>query len=972
MRLKNFRRGNMAINSLKLSRRGFIKATAAGIAVAAGVLKYAKTNNFFKKAEATTIEEESQEEGAQLIKTVCTHCAVGCGVLGKVKDGQLVGIEPWVDNPVNGGSLCCKGASINHTVTSPKRLRYPMIKRNGRWEKISWDEAINTIADKMMEIRENYGPDSVFFAGSAKVSNEMAYLQRKFMAFWGSNNIDHQARICHSTTVAGLGNTWGYGAMTNNFNDVRNCKSIFFLSNPAEAHPVSFKHIYEAKNRGAVLICGDPRFSRTAAVSDLHLQFRTGTDIPLIWGIAYEIINNGWYDEEFVEKRTFGFEEAKKVIMEYPPEVASDITGVPVDKIKRAAYLLATNKPGTLQYAMGATQHAYGSQNIRSFAILQLLLGNAGQPGGGVNAFRGHDNVQGATDMCVLSHTLPSYYGLGEGAWQHWAGVWGVDYEWLKDRFYNEEFMGKNGFTMSRFSCGILAGTDAFPACEDLTIDQPNNIKMMFMWGHSTPAIGDIRYVKKAFENVELLVFVDPFVESGAALADRQDGIIILPAATQLETSGSVTNSGRQIQWRNKIIEPLYDSKEDMWIMFRLVKALDRHDSGLYERFTRNFGNKDPEEITSEEVNDKEIMVGARAIGMIGQKSDRLKRQQDYDYTFDEEDCQAKGGPLEGEYWGLPWPCWNDRHPGTPILYRNDIPAWEGGHDFRVRWGTDYEGTTLLSGVNGHDQVTIDDVAWSRNLETDYGQVLDENKIPTGRGRARLYAWNMTDPVPIHREPIYTERKDLIDKYPTYDESQYGTYHYRVPVLSRVLQEACKTVDLAAHFPLEWTSGRQVEHMGGGAGTRANKILAELQPEMYAEINPIDANSRGINDEDLVIVITPRGLEYGSDVAKVVCKARVTGQVAPGLVFLPFHWGGSYQGESYLDRFPVTDDMDTRPYVSGDSANTANCPGWDVETQMQNTKSGICDVMKYSEYRPPEGLEQTMETIMQEVSKKMG
>ncbi|MFO7966561.1 MAG: molybdopterin-dependent oxidoreductase [Archaeoglobaceae archaeon] len=946
-----------------------MKVTAAGAAVATGVLKYTKDNNFIQKAEASDVQEG--EEGAKLIKSVCTYCAVGCGILGRVENEHLVGIEPWRNNPVNQGKLCCKGAAINHTVTSPRRLRYPMIKRNGRWEKISWNEALNIIAEKMVDVREKYGPDSVFFAGSAKVSNEMAYLQRKFMGFWGSNNIDHQARICHSTTVAGLGNTWGYGAMTNNFNDMRNSRAIFFLSNPAEAHPVSFDHIYEAKNRGATLICGDPRFSRTAAVSDLHLQFRTGTDIPLIWGIAYEIINNGWYDEQFIRERTFGFDQAREVIMNYPPEVAADITGVPADKIRRAAYLLANNKPATIQYAMGATQHAYGSQNIRSFAMLQLLLGNAGQPGGGVNAFRGHDNVQGATDMCVLSHTLPSYYGLSEGAWKHWAGVWGVDYEWLRDRFYSKEFMEKNGFTMSRFSCGILAGTDAFPACEDLTIDQPNNIKMMFMWGHSTPALGDIRYVKKAFENLELLVFVDPFVESGAALTDRPDGIIVLPAATEWEGSGSVTNSARQIQWRNKVIEPLYESKEDFWIMFSLVKALDKYDPGLYEKFTRNFRNKGPGDITPEEVNDEEIMVGARAIGMIGQVSDRLKRQQEYDHTFDPEDCQAKSGPLKGEYWGLPWPCWNEEHPGTPILYRNDLPAWEGGHDFRVRWGTEYEGTSLLSGVNGHDQVTIDGQSWSMNLETDYNQVLNENKIPTGRGRARLYAWNMTDPVPIHREPVYTPRKDLIDEYPTYPESAYGEYHYRVPVLSRILQRICKEVDLGYYFPLAWTSGRQVEHQGGASETRSNRILSELQPEMYAEVNPEDAKARGIENGDQVIVMTPRGLEYGAEPAKVYCTARVTKQASEGLVFLPFHWAGFLEGESYLNRFPVRDGMDTRPFVSGDSANIANCPGWDVETQMQNTKSGMCDVVKLSEYRVPEGLEDVMQKVMEEIEKEM-
>ncbi len=923
---------------LKLSRRDFVKTATALTLLSVGGIKFGRDGHFFSKASA-----QEAGEGVSYVKTICIFCAVGCGIKAKVKNGKLIGIEPWTEHPINRGKLCAKGASINHTVTSEKRVKYPLVKENGKWRRISWDEALDRIAKKMMEVREKYGPDAVFFAGSAHTSNEGAYLMRKFMAFWGSNNIDHQARICHSTTVAGLGNTWGYGAMTNNFNDMRNAKAIIFFSNPAEAHPVSFFHIMEAKRRGAKLICADPRFSRTAAVSDLHLQFRPGTDIPLVWGICYEIIKNGWYDEEFIRERTYGFEKAKEIIMQYPPEVVEDITGVPAEKIRQAAFILAHNKPSTLQYAMGATQHEVGSQNIRSFAILQLLLGNAGKPGGGVNAFRGHDNVQGATDMCVLSHSLPSYYGISEKAWRHWANVWNVDYEWLLGRFGSKELMEKKGFTMSRFAVGALAGTEEFPVERAMKIDQPSSIKIIFMWGHSTPSIGDTRLVKKAFEEVELLVFVDPFLESGAALAERDDGIIVLPASTQWEQSGSVTNSGRQVQWRNKVIDPLYESKPDVWILLSLVKALDKYDPGLYEKFTINFGNKSPDEITSEEILDKEITVGSRAIGMIGQKSWRLKRQMECDYTFSPETLRAEGGPCNGEYWGLPWPCWNERHPGTPILYRNDIPVWEGGHDFRVKWGTEApDGSSLLSGVNGHDQMK----GWATNLETDYSEWLDKNMVPSGRGRARIYAWNMKDPVPVHREPIYTPRVDLIDKYPTYDEKVYGKFHYRVPILARLLQQLYKEYNIYEHFPLTWTSGRQVEHQGGGASTRNNKILAELQPEMYVEINPEDANERGIRNGDEVVVITPRGLEYGAEPSRIVVKARVTRAVPKGVVFLPFHWAGQFMGEPYLDRFPVIEDMDTKPYVYGESANTTNSPGWDPETQMQNTKSGICNVVK--------------------------
>lgn len=932
---------------LKITRRDFLKASAISLAVASGFLKFAKAD-IFRKAEE--VQKKEEEKGYKFVKTICTFCAVGCGILAKVKDGQLVGIEPWLNHPINRGKLCCKGASINHTITSPKRLRYPMIKRNGKWERISWDEAIKIIAEKMMEVRKKYGPDAVFFAGSAKVSNEMAYLQRKFMAFWGSNNIDHQARICHSTTVAGLGNTWGYGAMTNNFNDMRNSRCIFFLSNPAEAHPVSFYHIYEAKRRGAILICADPRFSRTAAVSDLHLQFRPGTEIALIYGICYEIIKNGWYDEEYIEKRTYGFKYFKEVVMNYPPEVVEKITDVPAEKIRKAAYLLATNKPATVQYAMGATQHEYGTHIIRSFAILQLLLGNAGKPGGGVNAFRGHDNVQGATDMCVLSHTLPSYYGLKESAWKHWCRVWKVDYDWIKSRFESEEYMKKPGFTMSRFAVGAVAEEMGFE------IDQKAPIKIIFLWGHSTPSIGDLKLVKKAFETAELLVVVNPFVEDGAVIAERDDGIILLPACTQWECSGSVTNSGRQIQWRNKVINPLYESKPDIWILLRLVKELDKYEPRLYEKFTINFGNKSPEEIAEnpELILDNEITVGARAIGMIGQKSWRLKRQQEYDYTFDPEDLRSKGGPCKGEYWGLPWPCWNERHPGTPILYRNDIPVWEGGHDFRVKWGVKApDGALMLSGINGHDQVKVNGVLWLYALDTDYSEFLDKNMVPSGRGRARFYVWEWEgkhDPVPVYREPLCSPRPDLVEKYPMYSEEQYGKFHFRVRVWARSYQEALAKVYVCKYFPLVWSSGRQVEHHGGGATTRTNKILAELQPYMYVEIHPDDAAERGIKDGDLVVVVSPRGLEYGMDPAHIYVRARVTYAVKKGTVFLPFHWGGIFEGKDLTVNYPKTDEFDTKPYVYGESANVTNPPGWDIVTQMQNTKSGICEVVRADKF----------------------
>jgi formate dehydrogenase major subunit len=181
-------------------------------------------------------------------KNVCTHCSVGCSVIAEVANGVWIGQEPDYSSPINRGSHCCKGAAVRDDVLSDRRLRYPHKLVDGQWKRLSWDQAINEIGDKLLEIRQKSGPDSVYWLGSAKFTNEAAYLNRKFAAFWGTNNSDHQARICHSTTVTGVANTWGYGAMTNSYNDIRNSKTILIMGgNPAEAHPVSLQHILEGK-----------------------------------------------------------------------------------------------------------------------------------------------------------------------------------------------------------------------------------------------------------------------------------------------------------------------------------------------------------------------------------------------------------------------------------------------------------------------------------------------------------------------------------------------------------------------------------------------------------------------------------------------------------------------------------------------------------------------------------------------------
>jgi formate dehydrogenase major subunit len=225
----------------------------------------------------------------------------------------LVGQEPGWDSPFNLGSHCAKGSAVRELGHGERRLKYPMKLVNGTYTRVSWEQAINEIGDQMLKIRDESGPDSVYWLGSAKTNNEQSYLYRKFAAYWGTNNVDHQARICHSTTVAGVANTWGYGAMTNSYNDIHNSKAIFLIGgNPAEAHPVSLQHIMKAKeqNNAPVIVC-DPRFTRTAAHADEYVRFRPGTDVALIWGILWHIFENGWEDKEFIRTRVWGMDDIK-------------------------------------------------------------------------------------------------------------------------------------------------------------------------------------------------------------------------------------------------------------------------------------------------------------------------------------------------------------------------------------------------------------------------------------------------------------------------------------------------------------------------------------------------------------------------------------------------------------------------------------------------------------------------------------
>lgn len=927
-----------------LKRRRFL--AGAGVAVGAGALARHLPLNMIEPAQADPVPDAPVP--TEVKRTVCSHCSVGCSVDAVVANGVWVRQEAAFDSPINMGAHCAKGASVREHAFGEHRLRYPMKLVNGKYQRISWDQAINEIGDKLLHLRKEAGPDALMLIGSSKHNNEQAYLLRKFMSFWGSNNCDHQARICHSTTVAGVAQTFGYGAMTNSFNDLHYSKAVLFIgSNPAEAHPISMLHFLHAKELGAKMIVIDPRFTRTARFADHYMRVRPGTDIPLVWGILYHIFNNGWEDKKFIAERTWGMDDVRAEVMKWTPDKVSDVTGVPESAVRLAAEMLAKNRPSSVVWCMGITQHHVGTANVRALSILQLALGNIGIPGGGANIYRGHDNVQGATDVGPNGDSLPGYYGLAEGAWKHFANVWGVDYEWIKSRFGSKELMEKPGITVSRWFDAVNE--------DNGFIDQPSNLRAVFYWGHAPNSQTRLPDMKAAMQKLDMMVVIDPYPSMTAAMHGRTDGVYLLPAASQFETQGSCTASNRSIQWRERVIQPLFECKTDHEIMYLFAKKL-----GFHNELCKNIKVVHNEPVVEDIL--REINRSCWTIGYTGCSPERLKLHMENKHTFNPTTLRADSGPCKGDYYGLPWPCWGTpemKHPGTPILYDLSKSVAEGGLPFRANWGVEHDGSSLLAadgstnknseldvGYPEFDHVFLKKLGWWAEL-TPAEQVMAEGKnwktdlsggiirvviahgcAPYGNARARCNVWNFPDPVPVHREPLASPRRDLVAKYPTYDDK---ANHWRLPTLYKSVQ----AVDFSKDFPLIMTSGRLVEYEGGGEETRSNPWLAELQQNMFVEINPRDAVQIGAKLGEYVWLETPTG-------ARLKMMAMVTERVPVGLVWAPFHFGGWWMGEDLEKHYPEHG----APIVRGEAINTGWTYGYDAVTMMQETKVSLCRVVR--------------------------
>ncbi|MBN1410861.1 MAG: formate dehydrogenase subunit alpha [Spirochaetales bacterium] len=489
-------------------------------------------------------------------RTTCPYCGVGCQMELNVhkETNKIMRVTTNVDLLPNYGNLCVKGRFGIEFVHSPKRLSSPLVRENGSFREITWDQALKLVSEKFLALKKQYGPDALAGLSSAKTTNEDNYIMQKFIrAVFGTNNIDHCARLCHASTVTGLSMAFGSGAMTNSINEVRRAPVIFVIgSNTTECHPVLGILIRQAVAAGtSKLIVADPRRIPLTHVANLHLQQRPGTDVALVNGMMNVILSEKLEDEDYIRERCENFEAFRAEVEKCPPKTAAQITGVPEKDIIAAARLIGKAAATYTIYSMGITQHTTGTDNVLSLANLAMLTGNVGKECTGVNPLRGQNNVQGACDMGALPNVFPGYQSAYDSEMvKKFSSAWKVP---LSD---------KKGLTLVEMMNAAYDGS----------------IHGLYLMGEN-PLLSDpdINHVKEALSRLDFFVSQDIFLTETAELAH-----VVLPATSFAEKSGTFTNTERRVQLVNRAIEPLPGTREDWKIICQVASHMG---------YPMNYGN---------------------------------------------------------------------------------------------------------------------------------------------------------------------------------------------------------------------------------------------------------------------------------------------------------------------------------------------------------------------------------------------
>ena len=485
------------------------------------------------------------------VYTTCIWCGTGCMFYLRVRDGRIVGVVPSRSHPISRGRLCLKGWRSYEFAQHPDRLKYPLIRTRQGLRRASWPEALDLVAEKLSEIKARYGPEAIAVFGSAKCTNEDNYVLVRFArAVIGTDHVDHCARLCHASTVAGLARAFGSGAMTNSIEEIEDTDLILITgSNTSEQHPVIASHMMRALRKGARLVVIDPRKVPMARIAHLYLSHRPGTDIAWINGMIYVIVSEGLHNRRFIEEHTEGFEEMWQVARQYPPERVERITGIPREKLVQAARWYATAPRAMIFYAMGITQHVTGTHNVFALANLAMVTGHIGRPGTGVNPLRGQNNVQGASDLAVVPRKLPGYQNPQDPEVRaRFKAVWGV------------EPPAWPGLASTQVSDAILEGT----------------VRAIYVMGENpVRSHPDVHHIEEAFRRLDFLVVHDIFPTETTEFAH-----VIFPATAWPEKNGTFTNTDRRVQRVRKAVDPPGEARDDWWIIQEVARRMG-HDFGF-------------------------------------------------------------------------------------------------------------------------------------------------------------------------------------------------------------------------------------------------------------------------------------------------------------------------------------------------------------------------------------------------------
>lgn len=554
-----------------------------------------------------------------VIQTHCPYCAVQCGMNLLVEKGDVVGVEPRYDFPVNEGRMCPKGVTAYLQTHHPDRLLHPLIKRDGMFEQASWDEALDLIVSKIRESQEKFGKDSIGVYSGSSLTTEKTYLMGKFArAGLGTRYIDYNGRLCMVSAAAGNNKAFGIDRAANPWSDIPHAEVLIIAgANCAETFPVLNKFLWQQRDNGGIWIVIDPRETPTARQGDLHLQLKPGTDVALANGILRVIVSEGLADEAFIASRTNDWEQTREIVMKYTPERVAEITGVPAEKIVKAGRIYGHAKTGMLLHARGIEHHSHGVNNVLSYINIVLATGKIGSPGNGYGTITGQGNGQGGREHGQKADQLPGQRSmLNPEHRRHICELWGLP----------EEEMPQAGVSVVEMFGKMREGEirSLISLCNNVMVSLP-----------------DINSVRKSLEGLDFYVHIDFFMSEAARYAD-----VVLPCSAWCEDEGVTTNGEGRVVKINKAVEPPGDAKPDWWIVREIAHRIGR------EKYFRFEGPRD----LFEEIR---VMSKGGTADYSGITWEKIEEEN-----------------------GVFWPCPEPGHPGTPRLFEERFNHPDGRAKF--------------------------------------------------------------------------------------------------------------------------------------------------------------------------------------------------------------------------------------------------------------------------------------------------